>query len=542
MDERPGSDTSGSEQAGSRRGKGKERAGGAGDQATGAPRPSQARVAGFPPSYLSPCSEAELANGDGALVREFMQVKAKITKDSIAGPSGAPLILRPWQEKLVDHIFARRLDGRRKHRIYLAGMPRKQGKSAMTAAIALYGLVMEGSGGEVFSCAADKDQAKLVFGAAKRMVEMDEELSGRMRVYRDVLEDVPTGSVYRALSSEAFSKEGLSPTMVVYDELHAAPNRELFDVMSLAMGARPEPLMLAITTAGAKSDSLGQDSIAYTMYQYGRRLASGETVDPSFGFAWWQAPDEADFRNPETWKLANPGYGDIVDAEDFASAILRTSEAEFKTKRLNIWTSHAQTWLPAGAWDACASDRRIERGETLVLSFDGAWSNDSTAICGATLDGHVQILRIWEKPLDDPHYQVPIAEVEDAMRELCTEYNVIEICADPFRWQRTLQAWESEGLPTVLYPQTPSRMVPACASFAEAVTQGLLTHDGNPTAARHLDNCRVKSDRLGPRITKEAKGSVRKIDAAVCLVMGYDRARYHANTGRAEPVAVEFFD
>jgi phage terminase large subunit-like protein len=400
---------------------------------------------------------------------------------------------------------------------------------------------MEGNGGEVFSCAADKDQSKLVFGAAKRMVEMDEELSGRMRVFRDVLEDIPTGSIYRALSSEAFSKEGLSPTMVVYDELHAAPNRELFDVMSLAMGARPEPLMLAITTAGAKSDSLGQDSIAYTMYQYGKQLASGELVDPSFGFAWWQADDSADFRDPETWKVANPGYGDIVDAEDFASAILRTSEAEFKTKRLNIFTSHAQTWLPAGSWDSCTSERRLQPGETCVIGFDGAWTNDSTACVAVTLDGHVEIVKIWEKPLDDPHYQVPIAEVEEAMREICQTYDVREIAADPFRWQRTLQMWESEGLPVVLYPNTPSRMVPACATFMEAVTQGLLTHDGNQTLARHLDNCRVKSDRLGPRITKEAKGSPRKIDSAVCAVMAYDRARYYANLGRAESVSVEFF-
>jgi phage terminase large subunit-like protein len=412
----------------------------------------------------------------------------------------------------------------------------------MTAAIALYGLLMDGEGSECYSCAADKDQSKLVFGTAKRMVEMDPELSDRIRVFRDVLEDKLTGSVYRALSSEAFSKEGLSPTMVVYDELHAAPNRELFDVMSLAMGARPEPLMLAITTAGAKSDSTGQDSIAYTLYQYGKRLTTGESVDPSFGFAWWQAPEESDFRSPDTWRIANPGFGDIVDAEDFASALLRTPESEFRTKRLNIFTSHATTWLPSGAWDACVSERKLQPGETVVLGFDGAWSNDSTCVTACTLDGHIEIVKHWERPLDDPHYQVPIEEVEQAMRDLCQLYDVREVAADPFRWGRTLQLWESEGIPVTVYSQTPARLVPACALFYEAVCQKLLTHNGDPTLARHLDNCNVKSDRLGPRITKEAKGSPRKIDAAVCSVMAYDRARYYANTGKAEPVAVEFFE
>jgi phage terminase large subunit-like protein len=136
---------------------------------------------------------------------------------------------------------------------------------------------------------------------------------------------------------------------------------------------------------------------------------------------------------------------------------------------------------------------------------------------------------------------VPIAEVEEKVRELCLKYEVREIAADPYRWARTLQAWEAEGLPVVNYPQSPARMVPACASFYEAVTQGLITHSGEPTLARHLDNANVKVDRFGPRIVKEHKGSPRKIDAAVCAVMAYDRARFYATAdGRADDVSVEF--
>jgi phage terminase large subunit-like protein len=108
-----------------------------------------------------------MERGDGVLVREFIAAKGRITKDSVAGRTGEPLRLRPWQSSLVDHVFARRQDGRRRHRVYLAGLPRKQGKTALAAAIALYGLTMEGQGQEVYSCAADKDQSRLVFGAAK---------------------------------------------------------------------------------------------------------------------------------------------------------------------------------------------------------------------------------------------------------------------------------------------------------------------------------------------------------------------------------------
>jgi phage terminase large subunit-like protein len=472
-------------------------------------------------------------------VREFLSQKAKITKDSVAGPAGEPLVLRPWQSALVDRVFSRRADGRRKHRVYLVGMARKNGKTALAAGIALYGLTMEGSGGEVYSCAADKDQSKLVFGAARRMVEMDSELSDRCRLFRDSIEDKITGSVYRALSSEAYTKEGLSPTLVVYDELHAAPNRDLFDTMSLSMGARPEALMLCVTTAGVRSDATGQDSVAFTMYQYGKRVATREVEDASFGFSWWEADEALAIGEPEAWQQANPGMGDILDPEDLASALLRTPEPEFATKRLNRFVSSATAWLPGGAFDATATERTLTKDEKIVVSFDGSFSNDSTAIVGCSLDGHIELLAIWERRIDDPHYEVPIAEVEQRMREICSQYNVVEVAADPYRWARTLQAWESEGLPVVVFPQNPARMVPACAAFYSAVTQGMLTHNKNATLTRHLDNAVIKVDRFGPRIVKEHRGSPRKIDAGVCAIIAYDRARYHAQTP-AGPKGAEF--
>jgi phage terminase large subunit-like protein len=173
-------------------------------------------------------------------------------------------------------------------------MARKNGKSTLGSGIALWSLFMGSGGGEVYSCAADRDQARIVFGEAKRMIEAEEELSELCKIYRDAIEIPTTGSIYRVLSSEAYSKEGLSPTMVIYDELHAAPNRELFDVMQLGMGARREPMMIAITTAGVKSDSSGQDSTAYSMYQYGQRVARGEIIDPTFFMAWWEAEQNSD--------------------------------------------------------------------------------------------------------------------------------------------------------------------------------------------------------------------------------------------------------
>jgi len=485
-------------------------------------------VESWPPRWLTPVPREDLDRGDGDLFTEFGEKFCRVTKDSVAAPAGQLLQFRPWQRMLHRHILARRADGRLRHRQALVGLARKNGKSADGAVLGVGGLVLGPQGGEVYSCAADKEQARIVFGTARRMVELDPELSGLLKLYRDVIEYPATGSVYRVLSAEAFTKEGLNPHLVVFDEVHAQPNRELWDVMALAMGARREPLMVGITTAGVKTDPTGQDSLCYSLYQYGQRVASGEIEDPSFFMAWFEPSDpDADHRLESTWRQANPGFDDLVAAEDFASSVLRTPEAEFRTKRCNQWVSAAHTWLPAGAWDACEEPRVIPAGAEVVLGFDGSFSNDSTALV-VVADGekpHVDVVECWEKPqTEGDGWRVPIVEVEDAIRQACRRWQVREIVCDPFRWARTYQILEDEGLPVVEFPQSPQRMVPATQRFYEAVLNRTVTHSGDPRLARHLGNCVLKVDQRGSRLAKDSKNSPRKIDLAVAAVMALDRA------------------
>ncbi len=235
----------------------------------------------WPPRWLTTVPQEALDNGEGEVVINFAEAFGIITKDSVAGKSGEPLVLREWQKELMRHVFAGDQD-RYRHRISLIGMPRKNGKSALGSVFGLYSLILGARGAEVYSVAAEKEQARITFADAKRMVEASPELTAITKLYRDAIELPKAGSVYRVLSAEAFSKEGLNPSATIFDELHAQPNRELFDVMSLAMGARTSPLLIAITTAGVKSDTTGQDSIAYSLYQYGQKVARGEIEDPSF--------------------------------------------------------------------------------------------------------------------------------------------------------------------------------------------------------------------------------------------------------------------
>ena len=159
----------------------------------------------WPPRWLTPVTEEEQDLGDGDLYANFAEAVCRVTKDSVASPAGKLLILRPWQKQLLRHALARREDGRYKHRTALVGMARKQGKSALAASMGLAGLTLGGNGSEIYSCAADRDQARIVFGTAKRMIEMDEELSSMFTLYRDAIEFKNKNSVYRVLSAEALS-------------------------------------------------------------------------------------------------------------------------------------------------------------------------------------------------------------------------------------------------------------------------------------------------------------------------------------------------
>lgn len=482
-----------------------------------------------PPRVLTPVTKRQVNAGEGAAVCQFLEQFCTVTKDSLGGRAGEPLVLRPWQKNTLGMVFSHRQDGRRRHRQALIGLPRKNGKSAVGSGIGLYGLLMSGEGAEVYSCAADKEQAKIVFGVAKQMVSNSPDLAELITPYRDVLEVPSTGSIYRAVSSEAFTKEGLNPSLVLYDELHAAPTDELYNVMSLAMGARRNPLLVAITTAGVKTDRTGQDSICYRLYQYGERVASGETADDTFFMAWWGACETDDYLSKDVWKAANPGYGDLIDPEDLASVVKRTHENEFRTKRLNQWVSSAVAWLPAGSWDACAGDYEpIARRTPVVLGFDGSRSGDATGLVAVTVepDPHIQVLGLWERPRDAEDWRVPRGQVKDVIRQACRDYDVWEIAWDEFLWIDAAEELTDEGLPVVVFPQNMSRMAPATQRFYELVTSKRLTHDGDPRLARHIGNAQVKTDSRGSRLSKDSKGSPRKIDLAIAAVMAADRAGF----------------
>ena len=490
-------------------------------------------VSGWPPAYLTPVSDEAIAQGDGEFAIDFAETFGSIGKDGIAGKAGDALRLRDWQKELLKRLYARDESGGLVATTALLGLPRKNGKSALSsAAIGLYSLIAEGiNGGEVIAVAAEKEQARIVFGEAKRMVESSE-LVELCQIYKDSIYVPSTNSVFKVVSAEAYSKEGLNPSRVIMDELHAHKNRDLFDVFSLAMGNRGKiGQLVAITTAGVKTDSTGMDSICYSLYNYGKRVASGEIIDPAFFMAWWEAPQDGDHKDPANWEIANPGFDDIVAREDFESAVRRTPEAEFRTKRLNQWVSSAISWLPTGTWDACQAEITLDPEAEYILGFDGSFSGDTTVIVACSIPKeeehpHLFLVKAWERPPDaDDSWRVNIQDAEQVIEQFCRDYKVREVACDPYRWQRSMEVMADKGIPIVEWPSTSARrMVTACAKFYDAVVEKRLQHDNNPILARHLSNAVVKNDNLGIRIVKENRASSRRIDAAVAAVIAFDRA------------------
>ena len=202
-------------------------------------------------------------------------------------------------------------------------------------------------------------------------------------------------------------------------------------------------------------------------------------------------------------------------------------EAAFRRYRLGQWVTLDGAWLPDGAWAGCAdATRGIADHADVVLGFDGSFSGDCTALVAVTVEPrpHVELVELWEAPEGARDWRVPVVAVEDAIRAACRRWRVLEVAADPYRWARSLELLDAEGIPVGEYPQGPARMGPATSRFYAAVVDRLLSHDGSSALARHVANAVLKEDSRGARLAKEHKDSKRRIDAAVAAVMAHDRA------------------
>ena len=276
------------------------------------------------------------------------------------------------------------------------------------------------------------------------MIALEPRLAEQVQQFANRIYLPHTDSALIVLPAEPGALQGWNPSLAIVDELHVV-TRPVWDAVSLAAGKREKSLTLAISTPGAD-----RDGIMWSLVEHGRR---GD--DPSFVLVEYAAPDDCEVDDEDAWKIGNPALDDFLFRDALRSTRRTTREADFRRFRLGQWTQHAEAWLTREQWGACLDPRPIPDGAEVVLGFDGSYRGDATVVVVVEVGAvpHCDVVQVWQAPEGRLDYQVPIVAVEDTIRAACQRWKVQEIVADPFRWARSLQILEGDGLPVIEYPQ-----------------------------------------------------------------------------------------
>lgn len=472
--------------------------------------------------------------------------------------SGKPFELIDWQEQIIRDLFGTlKPDGYRQFNTAYIEIPKKMGKSELAAAVAL--LLTCGDGeerAEVYGCAADRQQASIVFEVAADMVRMSPALSKRVKILSATKRIVfqPTNSFYQVLSAEAYSKHGFNIHGVVFDELHTQPNRKLFDVMTKGSGdARTQPLYFLITTAGSDTKS-----ICYETHQKAKDLMEKRKIDPTFYPVIYGADESDDWTDPKVWKKANPSLGITVGIDKVKAACesAKQNPAEenaFRQLRLNQWVKQAVRWMPMDRWDKCAFAVNEEDllGRVCYGGLDLSSSIDITAFVlvfppldeddkyiilpyfwlpEETLSARVNRdhvpYDVWEKQGQLKTTEGNVVHygfIEKFIEELGEKYNIREIAFDRWGAVQMVQNLEGMGFTVVPFGQGFKDMSPPTKELMKLTLEEKVAHGGHPVLRWMMDNIFVRTDPAG-NIKPDKEKSSEKIDGAVATIMALDRA------------------
>lgn len=480
-----------------------------------------------------------------------------------------PFTLLEWEKKIVRDVYGTvNEDGNRVYKTVYIELPKKNGKSELAAGASLYQLFADGEkNGEVYGCAADREQASIVFDVAVDMIDMIPELKRRtkLNLSKKMITDKVSGTFYKVLSSEAFTKHGLNVSAAIFDELHAQPNRQLWDVMTFGAGdARQQPIWWVITTAGDDPDRV---SIGWEVHEYAQKVLAGDILDPSF-YAVIYNYDGDDIYNPDNWAKANPSLGHTitVDAVQEAAAKAMQNKANerlFRWLRLNQWiTTKLTTWQTVDLFDQCVGNwtRQDLIGKDCFVGLDLSSTTDLSAAClvfppqGDQLDWRV----IWDEwiPADGMEDRVlkdrvpydrwvkdnwinatdgnviDYTKIRERILDYKRLYNVKEVPLDRTFATMLVQELEQEGLTCVDIPQTFAVLTDPMNLVEVLMKTGKLSVEPNPVARWAFGNTAIAKNGNGQiKYVKETrgKGSIRtkRIDPIAAMVIAMARAKVY---------------
>ena len=474
------------------------------------------------------------------------------------------LRLRPWQRRFVEAVYRTDQHGLRPVRTAVLSMARKNGKSQLAAALALCHLCgpEAESRGEVYSCANDRFQSGRIFNEMVALIQRHPALSARTNItsFRKEIHDLINGSIFVALTAEAKTKLGLSPSFVIYDELGSADGSALYDAMDSALGARENPLMLIISTQAA--DDFAPMS---QLVDYGLKLKGGEIKDPAFHLTLYSAPEDADPWSKKAWKAANPALDDfrsLSDVRRLAKQAQRMPAREnaFRNLILNQRVAAEARFLDAAAWRACSPEPVIPQGARVYAGLDLGATRDLTALVIVWQDGegvfHVRPYcwlpgnlqerseqdrapyAAWAKlglltaigPTTDPRV------IAHKIAEINATNKIAALAFDRWRINDLKREMDAIGcsIPIEPHGQGYRDMSPAVDIVERLVIQKKLRHGAHPVLAWCAANAVVTRDPAGGRKFDKAKSSGH-IDALVALAMALSSALLKAT----KPIDIE---
>lgn len=480
--------------------------------------------------------------------------------------AGEPFVLEPWQRRATREIFGwkRESDGTRRYRRVLVYVPRKNGKSTWGSALAAYALFADGErGSRVYSAAADREQAGIVFDQTKDMVKASPRLMGKAQVFKRSIVVEKTLSSYKVLSSDVKTKHGLNPHLVVFDELHTQPTRLLWDALTTGQGARRQPLVIALTTAGYEPESIEAE-----IYEYAVQVRDGVIEDDTFYPLIYEAAADADWQDPAVWAAANPNYGVSVKPEFMAEEARRAANSPayintFKRLLLNIRTAQRAKWFPLEVWDGCRVefDEAALAGRACFGGLDLANTSDLASLVLVFPDAETEgapyrVLPYFWVPAENvverqreqqANYEAWIRDgfvratpgnvidhevITRDIKELAERFNIVDIAFDRWGSVQVSNQLAGAGLTMVEFGQGYASMSAPAKELYRLLNSGGLGHNGHPVLRWNADNVVVDQDPAGNLKPNKTKAR-RKIDGMVALIMALGRAMRHELDGES---------
>ncbi len=504
-----------------------------------------------PTRFMLPTSHYNRAKADRAV--KFIE-NLRHTKGKWAGTR---FWLLPWQEQLIRDIFGVvKPDGNRQFRTAFVEIPKKNGKSELAAAVALYLLYADNEpSAEVYGAAADRQQASIVFDVANQMVQMTPALMKRSKIMGATkrIVNYSNAGFYQVLSAEVGTKHGLNVSGLVFDELHAQPTPHLYNVLTKGSGdAREQPLFFLITTAGTD-----RNSICYAIHTKAKDILENRRIDASFYPVIYGIEDDDDWSDEENWKKANPSLGYTIPLDRVRDAYREASqnpaeENVFRQLRLCQWVTSTVRWIPDHIYEQGNRPIDLEslKGRDCYGGLDLSSSGDITAF----------VLMFPPRTETEPYYMLPFfwvpedtiplrvkrasvpydvwvrqgylmstegnvihyGFIEKVIEQLGELYHIREIAFDRWGAVQMVQNLEGAGFTVVPIGQGYRDMSPPTKAFYELLMKGEIIHGGNPVMRWMAGNVVVETDPAGNIKPTKAK-SAEKIDGIVAAIMALDR-------------------